>query len=139
MRSLFELISKYKSDLVIVPIIAFAALIVTLLIYLFLNKNKIIKYIPGFIAVIVGIVFLILGFTKLLTISGLDFVETSVKVFVFGFTVIFFSIILDILDSFFRGIRGKSKTKDTENKRDKKSRVKNLDNIEKVEKAEKTK
>ena len=135
MRSLFELISKYKSDLVIVPIIAFAALIVTLLIYLFLNKNKIIKYIPGFIAVIVGILFLILGFTKLLTISGLDFVETSAKVF----TVIFFSIILDILDSFFRGIRGKSKTKDTENKRDKKSRVKNLDNIEKVEKAEKTK
>lgn len=109
MRSIFELISKYKSELMVVPIVAFVALIVTLFFYLFLNKKKIVKYIPGFAALVVAIIFLIQGFVKLLNITGLDFIETSIKIFVFGFTVIFFSAILDILDSFVKGIKGDGK------------------------------
>ena len=109
MRSIFELISKYKSELMVVPIVAFVALIVTLFFYLFLNKKKIVKYIPGFAALVVAIIFLIQGFVKLLNITGLDFIETSIKIFVFGFTVIFFSAVLDILDSFVKGIKGDGK------------------------------
>lgn len=104
MRSLFELISKYRSDVINIPLIAIGAIIFTLFLYIFLNKRKWIKYIPGVVAVLVATVFIVQGYFELLTVAGLDFIDTSIKIFVFGFTVIFFSVVLDILDSFGKGI-----------------------------------
>ena len=104
MRSLFELISKYRSDVINIPMIALGAMIFTLFMYIFLNKRKWIKYIPGVVGVLVATVFLVQGYFELLTDTGLDFIDMSIKIYVFGFAVIFFSIILDIIDSFGKGI-----------------------------------
>lgn len=106
MRSLFELISKYKSDVIIVPIIAFVALVVTLFMYIFLNKKKIYKYIPGIATFVIGLILFIRGFVEIIDTAGLDFIDTGSKFFVFAFISLAFAGILDILDSLGRSTKG---------------------------------
>lgn len=105
MRSLFELISKYKSDVIIVPIIAFVAFVVTLFMYIFIKKKKIYKYIPGFIALGIGLILFIKGYLDLLKISGLNTIDISAKFFVFAFISIFLALIFDLLDSISKNTR----------------------------------
>lgn len=111
MRSLFELIPKYREDVMIVPIIAFVAFVVTFFLYLFLNKRKIIKYIPGFLGLIAGFIILWQGYSNILSSAGLDLIELSIKVFVFAFANIGFSIALDLIDSLIGIFRKKDKKK----------------------------
>lgn len=99
MRSLFELISKYKSDVIIIPIIAFAAFVVSLFMYIFFNKKKIYKYIPGIIVALIGIIFFVQGYFELLNIAGLNFLNLATKLLSFAGISIIFSLIFDILDS----------------------------------------
>lgn len=99
MRSIFELISKYKSDVIIVPILAFAAFIVTLFMYIFLNKKKINKYFPGFVTLAIGLVLFILGWVNILEIQGLNYIEIGSKFLIFAFIAIIFSLIFDTFDS----------------------------------------
>lgn len=129
MRTLFELITKYKSDVIIVPIIAFAAFVLTLFIYIFFNKKRIFKYIPGLAALIVGLVFLVQGYFELLNPAGLDFIGHAAKILIFAVISILFGLVFDILDSL-----GKN-TKSLVKKNNIKNRAKSLN----VVKAEKTK
>lgn len=112
MRSLFELIPKYREHVMIVPIVAFAAFVVTFFLYLFFNKRKINKYFPGFLGLIVAIIILLQGYSNILSSAGLDFVELSIKVFVFAFANIGFAIALDLIDSLIGIFRKKDKKKD---------------------------
>lgn len=98
MRSIFELISKYKGDTVSIPLIALAAIIVIMLVYIFV-KNKFIKYIIPIVALVVGLVFLIRGYMAILTATGLSMLSTSIKILSFAGVALLFSFILDILDS----------------------------------------
>ncbi|MGF0039935.1 hypothetical protein ACQRBF_04040 [Peptoniphilaceae bacterium SGI.131] len=98
MRSIFELISKYKGDTVSIPLIALAAIIVIMLVYIFV-KNKFIKYIIPIVTLIVGLVFLIRGYMAILTATGLSMLSTSIKILSFAGVALLFSFILDILDS----------------------------------------
>lgn len=105
MRSIFELITKYKSDVIIVPVIAFGAFILTLFLYIFLNKRKFIKYIPGLIALVVGLVMFIQGFFELLNTAGLDFIDMGAKFLIFALISILLAIIFDVIDSFARNVK----------------------------------
>lgn len=119
MRSLFELISKYRAEVIEIPFIALAGLILALFIYLFFNKRKWIKYVVGGIVIIVGLVFFIQGYFEILNETGLDFIAMATKILVFGFMVIFVSAILDLIDSFARSFL-RSKGKKINKKNDKK-------------------
>ncbi|MDO5026839.1 MAG: hypothetical protein Q4E50_03290 [Tissierellia bacterium] len=123
MRSIFELISKYKSDVIIVPIIAFVALVITVFMYIFFNKKKIYKYIPAFITLLVGLVLFFTGFSDILEASGLNYIELGAKFLVFAFVAIIFSLILDTFDSLVKNVKKKNK-KSASNKKvqNKKSR-----------------
>lgn len=98
MRSIFELISKYKGDTVSIPLIALAAIIVIMFVYIFV-KNKFIKYIIPIVALVVGLVFLIRGYMAILTATGLSMLSASIKILSFAGVALLFSFILDILDS----------------------------------------
>lgn len=120
MRSLFELISKYKSDVIIVPIIAFIAFVVTLFMYIFINKKKIYKYIPSFITLFAGLVLFIKGYFNLLEISGLNTIDLAAKFLIFGFISLFLALIFDLLDSIGKNSKTMVKKNNTRRKVNKK-------------------
>lgn len=130
MRSILELLSKYRSEVVVIPMIALGALILTLFIYLFLNKWRWVKYVPGLVTVIVGIIFMYQGYYELLRPVGLDLIEMATKLLVFGFTVIGFSVIFDIFSSYGESIRSLfTKDKNKKVKQNKKVKRGLLDNV----------
>ena len=98
MRSIFELISTYKSSLIVIPIIAIASLIVNLFIGRFLNKNKKNKYYLNIAVIIIGSVGLLVGYKLILSPKGLFLIDKSILLYVFGFVGLFFSLIIDIFD-----------------------------------------
>lgn len=98
MRSLLNLITEHSEANSMIPIIAMAAVIFTIIIYVIL-KPKWIKYLLSIAVIVVGGVILYNGYLDLIQPSGLDDVTLGTKVLVFGIVSFLFSIILDILDS----------------------------------------
>ena len=98
MRSLLDLISKHTDANAIIPVIAIASIIFTIVVYLLL-KPKWMKYaIHGVLFFVGGIMFL-KGYFDMLQPSGLSLILFSTKVLVFSIIGILFSAILDTLDS----------------------------------------
>lgn len=99
MRSILTLLGKYKQEVIIIPVIAIAAIIVTLIFYMIIKKKSL-KYVVFSFFVMVGFIYLYIGYSKILE-GGLPNIKTSVKLFVFGGVGILMSLFLDIMDSLF--------------------------------------
>lgn len=97
MRSILTLLGKYKQEVIIIPVIAIAAIIVTLIFYMIIKKKSL-KYVVFSFFVMVGFIYLYIGYSKILE-GGLPNIKTSVKLFVFGGVGILMSLFLDIMDS----------------------------------------
>lgn len=147
MKSILELISKYKSDVIIIPILAVLALVLSFSIYYFFNKRWI-KYIPGLGALVIGIALLFSGYLNLLKASGLNFIGLGINFTVFALVSLAFSAIIDLLDGL-GGNFGKNKKKEKEEKNKEKEEpkleeveeksTKRIDYKEKEEREDKTK
>lgn len=118
MKSIFQLLGKYKSDITIVPIFAIIAIVVTVFLYIFIKK-KYVKYILHILAIIVGFVLLFRGYQDILEESGINSIKTAIKILAFGGVGFLFSAVLDLLDSL-SGMFRKNKVQ----KRDKKTNIK---------------
>ena len=70
MKELFEILVKKRTSVLIVLLAIFVAMVVTYL--LSRLKNRFIKFIPAFILIIVGTVFLADGWTNILTARGIN-------------------------------------------------------------------
>ena len=102
MASLLDLIVKYKGESVTVLLVSIAAILVTLFAYIFFNRRRILKYLPGILSLLISVLFLILGFILILKKSGLKSLEIGVFTGVFGAVCILFGFILDLIDSIFK-------------------------------------
>lgn len=131
MRSLLDLISKHSESNSIIPIIGIASIIFTIILYV-LIKIRWVKYIINLVVFIIGGVIFYNGYETMLKQEGLDMLILGSKFIVFGTVGIFFSAILDILDSL-ANIFKKNKKKDDLDKdnTDKKNSNEFLDNSEK--------
>lgn len=108
MESLLELILQHSKDNSIVPLIAIAAVIFIILIYVFV-KQKWVKYILSTAVLIVGGMIFFRGYQTMLDTVGLELMITGTKVLVFGIVAFAFSIIMDILDSLSNIFKSKKK------------------------------
>lgn len=117
MKSILELISKYKSDVIIIPILAVLALVLSFSIYYFFTKRWI-KYMPGLVTLVIGVSLLLVGYLNLLNPSGLNFIGLGISFTVFALLSLAFSAIIDLLDGLGANFKktGK-KTKKKENKK----------------------
>lgn len=98
MKSLFELISKHTKSNAIIPIIALAAIVLIIVLYITVEK-KWVKYAISGGILLIGLIIFYNGYNKLLLKSGLDSIVLATKIIVFGGVGLMFSAILDILDS----------------------------------------
>lgn len=101
MGIILELIKKYKGSSALILLIALAAIVVTLFMYIFFNKKKIIKYIFGILGILVSLLFFILGYRLIVNPSGLKSVEIGIFAGVFGGVSIVFSLLIDTIDALF--------------------------------------
>lgn len=123
MRSLLELILQHTKDNSIVPLIAIAAVIFIILIYVFV-KQKWVKYILSTAVLIVGGMIFFRGYQTMLDTVGLELMITGTKVLVFGIVAFAFSIIMDILDSLSNIFKNKKKeNKEAKKKKNKKNKI----------------
>lgn len=98
MKSLFELISKHTKSNAIIPIIALAAIVLIIVLYITVKK-KWVKYAISGGILLIGLIIFYNGYNKLLLKSGLDSIVLATKIIVFGGVGLMFSAVLDILDS----------------------------------------
>ncbi len=111
MKSLFKIISDYKSSLVSIPVMALISIGLTLVFYIFFNQKRIYKYIMGFAGVIMGLIFLFQGYRLIIEPVGLVLINRAVLLEVFGWVNIFFALILDIFDSIGQDITNRKEKK----------------------------
>lgn len=126
MKSILELISKYKSDVIIIPILAVLALVLSFSIYYFFTKKSI-KYILGLVALVLGVLLLLVGYLDLLNPSGLSFIGWGINLMVFAVVSLAFSAIIDLLDGLGANF-GKNKKKEDQDHIEEK--VKKIEELE---------
>lgn len=117
MKSLLELISKYSSENSIMPIIALAAIILVIVLYV-LVKPKWVKYTVTFIIVIIGSVMMFSGYKNMLETAGLNMIINATKVLTFGIVGFLFALILGIIDSLAKIFKRDKKKQKLEKKED---------------------
>ena len=117
MKSLLELISKYSSENSIMPIIALAAIILVIVLYV-LVKPKWVKYTVTFIIVIIGSVMMFSGYKNMLETAGLTMIINATKVLTFGIVGFLFALILGIIDSLAKIFKRDKKKQKLEKKED---------------------
>ena len=92
MKELLEILIKKRLSVFIVLLAIFIGLLLT---YLFSKfKNRFIKFIPPFILIIVGTVFLADGWTNILTSRGINSLYYAMIIGTSGVVSLFFSLIL---------------------------------------------
>ncbi|EGV08721.1 hypothetical protein HMPREF9127_1271 [Parvimonas sp. oral taxon 393 str. F0440] len=92
MKELFEILVKKRLSVGIVLLAIFVAMLLTYL--LSLLKNRFIKFIPAFILIVVGTVFLADGWTNILTARGINSLYYSMIIGTSGVVSLFFALIL---------------------------------------------
>ena len=92
MKELFEILVKKRTSVLIVLLAIFVAMVVTYL--LSRLKNRFIKFIPEFILIIVGTVFLADGWTNILTARGINSLYYAMIIGTSGVVSLFFALIL---------------------------------------------
>lgn len=92
MKELFEILVKKRTSVLIVLLAIFVAMVVTYLLSRF--KNRFIKFIPAFILIIVGTVFLADGWTNILTARGINSLYYAMIIGTSGVVSLFFALIL---------------------------------------------
>ena len=92
MKELFEILVKKRTSVLIVLLAIFVAMVVTYL--LSRLKNGFIKFIPAFILIIVGTVFLADGWTNILTARGINSLYYAMIIGTSGVVSLFFALIL---------------------------------------------
>ena len=88
MASIFGIISRYKDKLVKFPTMTIVLVALTLLAYIIFRKKQFIKYVPGLAGVILGLVFLMVGFSTLTASHGLDTIWIGILLFTSGWIAI---------------------------------------------------
>lgn len=92
MKELFEILVKKRLSVGIVLLAIFVAMLLTYL--LSLLKNRFIKFIPAFVLIIVGTVFLADGWTNILTARGINSLYYAMIIGTSGVVSLFFALIL---------------------------------------------
>ncbi|MCZ7407766.1 hypothetical protein [Parvimonas micra] len=92
MKELFEILVKKRTSVLIVLLAIFVAMVVTY--SLSRLKNRFIKFIPAFILIIVGTVFLADGWTNILTARGINSLYYAMIIGTSGVVSLFFALIL---------------------------------------------
>ncbi|MDO4593851.1 MAG: hypothetical protein Q4B52_00605 [Tissierellia bacterium] len=99
MSGLINLVSDHGEDLIILPLMALISLIVCILLHLFFDENKIIKYIPGIILIIASIIVSIYALSIFTTPKGLDFAWVAIFIAVSGIVGVITGFIIDLIGS----------------------------------------
>lgn len=95
MKSLFNIISENSGATAIIPIIAIIS-IITIILLNVLTKKKWLKYAVSSFILLVGLIFLFIGARSILQKSGLNSIETSIKIITFAVVGLLSSMILDV-------------------------------------------
>ena len=116
MSGIINLISQHSSKLNILPIIVAMNIIITILIH-FLNKKKIIKYIPSLFLGVASLIILLSGFRQFTSARGLDLSWIAVFLGTAAIVGLFTCFIIDLIVS----IRRQTSEMEISNQNDKKS------------------
>jgi len=92
MKELFEILVKKRLSVLIVLLSIFVGITLTYL----LNrlKNKFLKFIPAFVFIIVGTIFLADGWTNILTTRGINSLYYAMIIGTSGVVSLFYALIL---------------------------------------------
>lgn len=88
----------HQSKTTIFPLASLFAILGVYLIYWISNRNKFIKYVPGFVLIFIGIYNLVEGFPKITDETGLDMILKFGIFFVSGFVALCYALILGIIN-----------------------------------------
>lgn len=116
MSGIINLISQHSSKLNILPIIVVMNIIITILIH-FLNKKKIIKYIPSLCLGVAALIILFSGLRQFTSARGLDLSWIAVFLGTAALVGLFTCFIIDLIVS----IRKQTSEMEISNQKDKKS------------------
>lgn len=116
MTGLINIINQYSSELNILPIIVVMNIIITILIH-FLNKKKIIKYIPSLCLGVAALIILFSGLRQFTSARGLDLSWIAVFLGTAALVGLFTCFIIDLIVS----IRKQTSEIEISNQKDKKS------------------
>lgn len=98
MRSILNLVMDHQSKTTIFPLASLFAILGVYLIYWISNRNKYIKYVPGFILVFIGVYNLVEGLPKITDETGLNMILRFGIFFVSGFVALCYALILGIIN-----------------------------------------
>lgn len=84
MASLFGIIQQYKGSLSMFPTMIVILVAATLVCYIIFNQFKLVKYIPAGIGIVLGMLFLVIGFSNPTAANGLDVIWRGFYFFTSG-------------------------------------------------------
>lgn len=100
MSSLFGIISKYKSQLTLLPVTILIFVVLSIILFILFRRDRLMKYVPALAGILLGILFLIFGFLNITQQNGLEWVWRGVAVFVAGCISLASAWLLAIFSSF---------------------------------------
>lgn len=96
MRKMLMLMLDYSDRAIQIPVFVFILVVVSYLIYRFIEKEGIVKFIPSIIVLITGFLILIFGIKDFLTHDGLKKIQLSIIAIGTGLIGLLFSWMLNI-------------------------------------------
>lgn len=84
MNQLFGIISEYKDQLTMLPTMIIIFVTATLLCYIAFSMYRWVKYIPGLVGIVLGVINLFRGWQVFTTLEGLDIMWKAIYFFVAG-------------------------------------------------------
>lgn len=100
MSSLFGIISKYKSQLTLLPVTILIFVVLSMILFILFRRDRLMKYVPALAGILLGILFLIFGFLNITQKNGLEWVWRGIAVFVAGCISLATAWLLAIFSSF---------------------------------------
>lgn len=100
MSSLFGMISKYKSQLTLLPVTILIFVVLSMILFILFRRDRLMKYVPALAGIFLGLILLIFGFLNITEPSGLEWVWRGVAVFVAGCISLATAWLLSIFSSF---------------------------------------
>lgn len=96
MRKILKLMLDYSDKAIQIPIFVFILMVIIYLIYIFIKKEGIYKFIPSLIILALGIYFFFSGLSNMLTPRGLQNLQLGIISIVTSLIGLLFAWILNI-------------------------------------------
>lgn len=96
MRTIVTMLLDYKEKVIKVPMFCLFAIILVYLFYKFFKNNKVLKYMPGYILIVLSVISLIFGLIKFTSNIGLYSLEWFVICLTSGLISLLYAKLLDM-------------------------------------------